>query len=188
MKGFFFLIWLLLWSLNALAEEGGAEWQLDSAESHITFSVAIRDSPAGGEFTKFSTRILFDPQQLAQSRLEVVIDLEHIEASYRDVAENLGNRDWFDVVRFPEARFVGRHFKYLGDKNYQVTGELTLRDVTRRETLYFTLTEYSDSRAKITGRMEIDRRDFGVGQGDWREVSFVAGTVFLNVVVAARRN
>jgi len=181
------LLICLLWPFSAWGQGEVTEWQLDKAQSSIRFSVAIEDSPAEGEFTGFSTLILFDPENLPESNVEVFIDLNQIEASYDDVAKNLKKANWFDVAHYPTAHFVGQDFKFLGDKNYQVSGELTLRDVTRAETLYFTLDEYDDNHARITGRMTLDRRDYGVGQGDWRDVSSVAGQVFLDVVIAASR-
>lgn len=181
------IIWLVIWPFGAGAQGEVRAWQLDPAMSSIRFSVAIENSPAEGEFTSFSTLILFDPENLPESRVEVSIDLDHIEASYDDVARNLKKANWFDVAHYPTAHFVGQDFKFLGDKNYQVNGELTLRDVTRPETLYFTLTEYDDRHARIKGRMILDRRDYGVGQGGWRDVSPVAGKVFLTVIIAATK-
>jgi len=184
---YIFLLIGLLWPVGAGAQEDVTQWQLDTATSRIGFSVAIEDSPAEGEFTRFSTLILFDPENLPESRVEVSIDLNQIEASYDDVAKNLKKANWFDVAHYPTAHFVGQDFKFLGDKHYQVGGELTLRDVTRPETLYFTLEEYDDKHARIRGRMVLDRRDYGVGQGGWRDVSSVAGKVFLDIVIAATK-
>lgn len=181
----FFLFGCLILSSFAHAEE--MEWQIRDADSSLKFSVAIEGSPAEGEFTEFNAEITFDPHMLDQSRITILIDLDHIEAFYSDVAKNLRKKDWFDVIRYPTARFVGDDFKHLGGNDYQVTGDLTLRDVTRRETLYFTLTEYDGQQAEIRGRMEINRLDYGVGQGGWRAVSSVAGQVFLDVVVKALR-
>lgn len=187
MKYFPLIIWLVIWPFGAGAQGEVREWQLDAAQSSIRFSVAIENSPAEGEFTSFSTLIHFDPENLPESNVEVSIDLNQIEASYDDVAKNLKKDNWFDVAHYPTAHFVGQDFKSLGGNKYRVTGNLTLRDVTRPETLYFTLTEYDDRHARVKGRMTLDRRDYGVGQGGWRDVSPVAGKVFLTVIIAASK-
>lgn len=184
MKVCFLMVWLMLSSF-ALAQD--PEWQIIDTESFINFSVAVEGSPAEGEFTKFTADIIFDPEMLDQSRINVLIDLHHIDAFYSDVAENLKKKDWFDVAHYPTARFISHAFRYLGGNEYAVTGDLTLRDVTRPETLNFTLTEYDGKQAEIKGRMEINRLDYGVGQGGWRDVSTVGGQVFLTVTLKAQK-
>ena len=171
--------------MSSFAYAQDAEWRVADAESSISFSVVIEGSPAQGEFTKFTANIIFDPLTLDQSRIDVLIDLNHIDAFYSDIAENLKKKDWFDVEHYPVARFVSHKFTHLGGNEYQVTGDLTLRDVTRTEILKFTLTEYDGQKAAIKGRMVLSRLDYGVGQGGWRDVSSVAGQVFMDVVVKA---
>ncbi len=180
MKGYFLIIWMML-PTSAIAQD--TEWQIMDGESSINFSVIVEDNPSGGEFTKFSADIVFDPKILDQAQIKVLVDLKHIDAFYSDVAENLKKKEWFDVEQYPIARFISQKFKHLGGNDYQATGDLTLRDVTRPEILYFTLTEFGGRRAAIKGRMEINRLEYGVGQGGWRDVSSVGGQVFLDVVV-----
>ncbi|MBL4802702.1 MAG: YceI family protein, partial [Emcibacter sp.] len=170
---------------SAFAEDG--PWHFKAGESFVKFSVAIEGSPVDGEFTKFSANILFDKENLDQAKVDITIDSNHIEAAYSDVATNLKKKDWFDVENFPQARFVSQSFKHLGGNDYLVTGELTLRNVTRVETLYFTLIEYDATMAQMNGKMTINRLDYGVGQGGWRDLSTVGGKVFLNVSVAVYR-
>ncbi len=141
-----FLLACILLPCIARAEEGAKQWQMRDADSSIKFSVAIEGSPSEGEFTKFTAEIAFDPQQLDHSRIDIIIDLNHIEAFYSDVATNLLKQPWFDTERYPEARFTSSYFKHLGQNNFQVTGDLTLRDVTKSETLYFTATGGSVAR------------------------------------------
>ncbi|MCF6197359.1 MAG: YceI family protein [Emcibacter sp.] len=184
MKWYFFLVVLFLPSL-ALAGDGA--WQIEEAESSLKFAVALEGSPAEGEFPKFEAKIQFDKDKLDQAQVDITIDLNHIEAFYGDVAVNLKKKDWFNVARFPKARFVSTAFKHMGGNKYQVSGDLTLRDVTRAETLYFTLTQYEPKQASIKGEMVINRLDYGVGQGAWRDLSSVAGQVYLDVIIKATR-
>jgi len=166
---------------------GAAEWRMDAAESAVTFAIVIEGTPTEGTFPRFNAEIDFDPARLDQSKAVIVFDLTHIEAFYSDVAENLKKESWFDVKRFPEARFVSQRFRHLGGRKFQVTGDLTIRDVTRRETLDFTLTRYDEQQAEILGRMTISRLTYGVGQAAWRSVSMVAEQVDLTVKISARR-
>ncbi len=182
----YILLYLLL-ICPVYAGEDTATWQVRDTHSFIKFSVAIEGSPAEGEFTGFSADIEFDPETLDQARVDVRIDLNHIEAFYDDVADGLKKEAWFNVAQYPTARFAGADFIHLGDNQYQVTGNLSLKGITRPETLYFTLARYGPHRAVIKGRMTINRLDYGVGQGPWRSLSTVAGQVFLDVVIDATR-
>jgi len=182
MKYYFLMVSLVLASVT---EAAAKQWQLQKDHNRLEFSVAIEGSPVSGEFTHLTADIIFDPEKLDQAHVAVRIDLNHITASYSDVAQNLKKKDWFDVENFPTAQFIGQDFKHLGGASYQVTGLLTLRDVTRSEVLFFTVTAYEENRAAITGQMQINRLNYGVGQGAWRDLSIVAGQVFLDVTVTA---
>lgn len=192
-KGFLFLLgWLGLVSASQagdVAQETArnANWQIQQADSSISFSVLIQGIPSDGEFPKFSGEISFDPDRLEGSRIDILIDLTHIEAFYSDVATNLKKEAWFDVANFPTARFVSHSFMSLGGRDYQAKGELTLRGVIRPEILFFTLTDFDDHKAAIAGRMVLNRLDYGVGQGAWRVVSSVAGQVVLDVIIRATK-
>ncbi|MCF6216609.1 MAG: YceI family protein [Emcibacter sp.] len=181
----YLLIICFLFPVAANAGQEAKKWQLNTDKSAIKFSVAIEGSPVGGEFTNFTAAIAFDPKKMAQSKVSMTIDLNYIEAAYSDVAENLKKKDWFDIENFPLAHFVSRSFKHLGGRAYQVTGEFSLRGITRPEVLYFTLEEYDEHQAVIKGKMEIYRLNYGVGQGGWSNVTIVSGQVFLDVLITA---
>lgn len=186
MKKAFFLVFCMILPLTVQGQDVLPDWQMLREKSAIEFSVSIMGNPSEGEFTCFTSVIAFDPEHLAQSRAEIVIDMACIGADFDDVSENLKKPEWFDVVQYPKARFVSRKFRHLGGNEYELVGDLTLRDVTRSETLTFTLTEYDGQSAAIIGRMEISRLDFGIGQGVWRDTSIVAERVTLAVSVSAR--
>lgn len=184
MKWYFLLAWVLGLS-TAHAED--ISWQKIDDVSAINFSVAIEGNSTSGSFPQFTTDIIFDPVALDKSHIEVIIDLSHIEAVYNDVAENLKKKPWFDVVEFPKAYFAGKTFIHLEGQKYKVIGALTLRDITRTETLFFTLVEFDEAHAVITGTMKINRLDYGVGQGAWRDISSVASEISLDIGIRAER-
>ena len=189
---FVLLMWLGLICVAQAGEtareiSGESKWLIQEADSAITFSVLIQGMSSEGTFPNFTGDIIFDPARLGDSRIDILIDLNHIDAFFSDVATNLKKETWFDVANFPTARFVSHSVTLLGGRNYKATGELTLRGVTRPEVLSFTLTDYDEQTAAITGRMILNRLDYGVGQGAWRDVSTVAGQVFLDVIVKAIR-
>ena len=92
MKAYFLTILLLL---SPVAYAQDMPWQMKDGESSMNFSVIIEGIASDGEFTKFTADIIFDPVSLDQSRIDILIDLDHIESFYSDVAINLKKKNWF---------------------------------------------------------------------------------------------
>ena len=58
------------------------------------------------------------------------MDLNSIASSYQEVADTLKTPDWFNTALFPKAVFKSVVFNKIGDKDYQVQGQLSIRDKT----------------------------------------------------------
>lgn len=81
--------------------------------------------------------------------------------------EHLRSADFFDAAKFPEIRFVSTSVKSAGDRRYDVTGDLTLRGVTRRVTLPVTFLgvqkdPWGNEKAGFETAVTLNRKDFGV--------------------------
>jgi len=71
---------------------------------------------------------------------------------------HLKSADFFDVERFPEARFLGTTIEHVEGDLYRVTGDLTIRDITETVTFVATITpQYA------TMTYNLDRTRFGIG-------------------------
>jgi len=102
----------------------------------------------------------------------------------RDTA--LPGKDWFSIAQFPRATFEATTIRAEGPDQYQAIGQLTLRGASKPLILPFKL-EMRGTSAHATGRVEISRGDFSVGQGPWASGQWVGLTVNVDIDIYATR-
>jgi len=153
-------------------------WQADPAQSRLEFTGTLGGGTFDGRFTRFEPRIVFDPDDLAGSRFEVVVDTSSADTSDPDRDAALKGLEFFAVERWPQARFEASEFTAAGPGRYRALGKLTLRDVTRDVVLEFRYAPAADGRtATLEGGTTVRRLPFGVGQGEWRDTEWLADEV-----------
>ena len=167
---------LLAASAQTLATE-----YVQAPGSALTFATKYQGEVFVGSLPGFVTRLRFDPAQLADARLEVTIPLAGATIDNPDGTETLRSGDFFDVARFPQARFEATTFRSLGGKRYAADGTLTLRGASRPVTLDFTWTP--GARPLLAGRATVKRLDFGVGGGDWADTDIIPNEVAVSTRV-----
>jgi polyisoprenoid-binding protein YceI len=91
-------------------------------------------STSRGRFDKTSGEIVYDAKAKT-GKVEVVIDLKSISTGVAPFDAHLRQDDYFDVERFPQARFASSDFRFEGGKLSEVAGQLTMRGVTKPLTL-----------------------------------------------------
>ncbi len=146
-----------------------AEWTIDDAHSKVGFSAKhLLISTVTGQFNKFSGKAFIDETTLANTKLSVEIDVKSVDTRQPDRDKHLRTSDFFDADKHPKMTFVSTHVERDG-KNLKVTGDLTMRGVTKPVVLTVdTLTPEVDSPApgwKLRGAHatgKINRKDFGV--------------------------
>jgi polyisoprenoid-binding protein YceI len=169
-----------------------AGWEL-AEESTLGFTALQQGSPVEGRFERFSAAIELDPEALAGSSIEVAIDVASVASGHKDRDAALRSSSFFEVARWPEARFASREVVHLEGERYEAQGELTIRDVTRAVVLPFTLTIGPDPAdggrlvARASGDLAIARLDYGVGQGEFASTKTVGDEVVIHVAIVATK-
>ena len=158
---------------------------VDKAASRLGFRVNVDGAPLNGAFARWDAQIDWDAKNLKTSRAVVTIDMASARTGEPNQDEALPSSDWFAVRQFPRATFVTRSITAKGPGRYEAAGDLTIRGVKRPVVLPFTLTE-SGGVARMRGSLTLDRRAFGVGQGQFRNEGMVAANVVVDVSVTAR--
>jgi polyisoprenoid-binding protein YceI len=163
------MMWLGLAAGPALA---APQWEIDPPHCYLGFSVRHILVPIQGAFGKFSGDILFDPDDLATSRVEVSIDVASLDTRNEKRDEHLRSDDFFAAARFPLMRFKSRRLVSLGQGRFLAKGDLTVKDVTREIDLPFTflgrVASPANPNVEVAGfsaRLTIDRLEYGVGDG-----------------------
>lgn len=160
-------------------------WKMVPSESSLSFTATQNGAPVTGKFTKFTGDIHFDPKQLDQSHVKIIVDVSSISDAYNQLSDTLKTPEWFNSKVFPQAVFEAKEFSKTGDNTYQAKGKLTIRDKTQPVTLTFTQEEYTATKAKMKGETTIQRTAFGVGQGEWADTKAVKDDVHIDFTVAA---
>ncbi len=166
------------------ASAGAAVWHMRPAESTITITATQQGASFTAQFKKFDTEIKFDPKDLAHSSVTATIDTGSFDSQSSDRDPEVKSSDWFDIAKFPVAKFQTKSFKDLGGGKYQAVADLTIRDVTKEVVLPFSLA-IKGNVAKMTGSLSLLRTDYGVGQGQWSSTDWVGGGVKVNVALTA---
>jgi polyisoprenoid-binding protein YceI len=149
--------------------------------STLTFATKYQGEVFSGRFASFATRMSFDPAKLADSRLDVTIPLAGAATGDGERDSTLRDSDFFNVAKFPQARFVATRFRALGANRYAADGLLTLRGVSKPVTLAFTWTP--GAAPVLVGRATVKRLAFGVGGGDWADTSIIPDDVAVSTRV-----
>ncbi len=162
-------------------------WTVVPEQSRLGFQTTQAGGAITGVFKRFEAAITFDPEDLANSHIDVTIDIASITTGAPDRDAELPKPEWFDTARFPHAAFVANRFQSLGGDNYVAEGILTIRDVQIPISLPFTL-KIDNGVATVRASVELDRTNFGVGQGEWSSSDMIGRTVAVTVELKARRS
>lgn len=108
-----------------------------------------------------------DTDQSRPIALTVTLDARALQAPDAVTLKRLRGADFFDVERYPAVRFTGQNLKMTSMRTAEVAGTLTVRSITRPETLHVTFDRApAESRGaqplQLTGKMRIDRRAYGM--------------------------
>lgn len=147
------------------------DWVIDSGHSTFEFAVRhMRVATVKGAFASVSGEIHFDPDDITSASVHAEIDMASVDSHNAGRDETLRSDRYFDVEHFPTATFVSRRVEPGDGESFRVTGDLTLRGVTREVTFDTThegvqLMPNDAYRTAFTGRATIRRTDFGFEPG-----------------------
>ena len=113
-------------------QAGSAATPIDPARTHIQFVVdGIGWPRTKGSFNSFSGRIAVDLKRPEKSSVVFRVATKSIEVGSPSFSEYLRGDAFFDAERYPEITFVSTHVEKLDDRHARVSGDLTLRGVTK---------------------------------------------------------
>ena len=154
-------------------------WHIDPIHSTISATaVHIGFAKIHGRFRKFAGTITI-AEPLEQSSVEVLIDTASIDTDNADRDAHLRSNDFFDMEQFPEITFVSTAVERVDAENYRLSGDLTIKGVTRPVTIDFEYTgaavdPFGNSRIGLEGKATVNRKDWGV---NWNAVLEAGGVL-----------
>ena len=113
-----------------------AKWIIDNDHSVVAFSIChMMIAHVRGQFNKIAGVIVFDPQNIAGSSVELRIDAASVITGIQKRDDHLRSQDFFDVNTYPDILFASTHIDYFEGTHANVTGNLTLHGNSRQITL-----------------------------------------------------
>lgn len=155
-------------------------WQIDASHSHIEFAVRhLMISTVRGRFGKVSGTVAVDDQHPAKSTVDVTIDTSSIDTREAQRDSHLQSPDFFEVEKFPAITFKATGAAADIGGSFPLTGNLTIKDVTRPITLEVTSEgrgndPWGNVRAGYSAKGKLKRSDFGLTWNQLIEAGGVA--------------
>jgi polyisoprenoid-binding protein YceI len=153
---------------------------LNAAHSTVEFAVMhLMISNVKGRFGDLSATVSANADSPAGFDLDVTINVESIDSRQEQRDAQLRSPDFFDAAKWPSIRFTGKRIEGSVSDEFRLTGDLTIRDVTREITLEVTnegqtTDPWGNERMGFSARGKIDRREFGL---TWNQVLEAGGFV-----------
>jgi polyisoprenoid-binding protein YceI len=143
------------------------EWKLDPTHTLVEFSAKhLMITTVKGRISDVEGSIFIDEQNPENSSVEATLNAASIDTRTNQRDEHLRSADFLDVEKYPRITFKSTRIE--GDRSeFKLTGDLTIRDVTRPITLDVqfegqTKDPWGGERAGFSAHGKIDRRDFGL--------------------------
>lgn len=162
-----------------------ATYKIDAAHSDITFKVKhLMITNVTGNFTQFDATMESEAADFSDAKISFEADTDSISTNNEQRDGHLKGEDFFAADKFPKISFVSTSFKKTNDSEYLLTGDLTLRGVSKPVQL---AVEYggtmTDPHGQVKSGFEIDgkinRKDFGL---TWSAVTEAGGVMLSDEV------
>ena len=151
------------------ASAGTTTYQIDPRHSSAGFGVThLMISTVRGEFHGVTGTVVVDDSDVSKSSVNVTIDATTVDTREPDRDKHLKSEAFFDVAKYPAITFQSTKVERNNDGTLKVTGDLTIRGVTKTAVLTANLPKapikdpWGLQRTATSATTKINRQDFGV--------------------------
>ena len=159
------LLLVLLLSLGAQLFAAD-EYAIDPAHSFANFAVKhLLVSTVHGRFSELSGTVSYDEKDPSKSSVVAVIKTSTVNTDNQKRDTHLRSADFFEAEKYPEIRFESTKVEGTGNGELKVTGNLTMKGVTRQITLPVTLAKAEANgkvRIGVETAIQLNRFDYNV--------------------------
>jgi len=157
---------LALLVLAAPVAHAGEAFEIDHVHSSVSFKIRHLVSNVIGRFDDFGGTITLDKDDMSKSSVDFTIEATSIDTDNENRDNHLRSEDFFAVDSFPQLSFKSTSVVKTGENSYDVTGDFTMRGVTKSITVPVEVLGFTEGKRGTTGGFEtsftINRKDFGV--------------------------
>lgn len=171
---------LAILMMAGIVSHAQKQWVVDNAHSGVKFTVShLVISEVEGNFKNFTGQMTAAQPDFSDAKINFTVDVNSINTDNEMRDKHLKSDDFFNAEKFPSMSFKSLLFKKTGDKRYDLVGELTIRDVTKK--VKFNVTyggtvkdPYGNTKAGFKATATINRLDFGL---KWNNLTEAGGAV-----------
>jgi len=144
------------------------QYKLDPAHSRLGFVARhAMVTKVRGAFNEFEGEGFLDGSEPSKSKVAVTIKTESIDTRNAQRDGHLRSNDFLDIPNHPEITFVSTAARQVGDTTFELTGDLTIKGVTRSVTIPFeyegaATDPFGHQRIGFEGSIPISRADYGI--------------------------
>lgn len=132
-------IFALFLTVSAFAQN--QKWVADIAHSRISFEVTHSGiSEVEGRFERFEASCTTSKADFSDAVFDITIDVASIDTDFDKRDVHLRSSDFFNVETYPKITFKSLNITKVADKKYKLTGDLTMKNVTKSVSFDMTLT------------------------------------------------
>jgi polyisoprenoid-binding protein YceI len=162
-------VFLLLVAISiSAASFAQTKWTVDPMHSFVSFSVKhLGISFAEGSFKNFDGSVVAAKPDLTDAKIKFSVDINSISTGVEQRDKHLKSDDFFNAETYPNMTFESTSFEKLKENNYELSGKLTIRDVTKEVKFNVTFggttkDPQGNTRAGFSATTTINRLDYNV--------------------------
>lgn len=171
---------LLMVTTVAGSQTEAQTWAIDNSHSQVMFTVShLVISEVTGNFKTFNGSVTSKSSDFTDAAIAFNIDVKSIntESEMRDT--HLKGDDFFNAEKYPTIAFAGKGLKKVSGNNYQLAGNLTIRDVTKPIVLDVVYSgtvkdPYGNTKAGFKIKGKVNRKDYNL---KWNAMTEAGGAV-----------
>ena len=177
-------------------DDGDTQYTVDRQSSVVDFTLSARRAlftvQREGQFREFTGGISYDPSNPAATQVDLTVYTDSVSLDNEEQEDLLRSDEFFDVATHPTMHFVSTAVAPGEDGRLSVTGDLTIRGITRQLTVPIRIIPTGGALGTTTfdTTFQIDRTQFGLLGGGPRSREFkvsIGKNVAIHMAIAARK-
>jgi len=155
-------------------------WSTDNTHSNVKFSVThLVISEVEGYFKSFTGTMTATKSDFTDAKIEFTVDISSISTDNEQRDNHLKSDDFFNAEKFPKMTFKSLSMKKLNGNKYELSGNLTIRDITRKVVFQVTYggiakDPWGNIKAGFRASTTINRLEYGL---KWNSLTEAGGAV-----------
>ncbi|MEQ9404299.1 MAG: YceI family protein [Cyclobacteriaceae bacterium] len=151
-------------------------YPIEKSHSYVSFSVTYMGyAKVQGNFADFGGTFRYNPDDISKTSVSFSVDVASIDSNLEWRDNDLKSDQWFDAENFPNITFTSKLARKT-DSGFELTGDLTIRDVTKEVTLAMNPASgvlkdvRGDVQVIFSGSYTLDRTEYGVKGERWSRI------------------